>query len=103
VRVYSWRVTHDGCWGAAVGLCARKQVGMVRSDARRSRVSVIVKTWRVLVCSLLVLCVAAACGTPRSAFNFHTERRAADRLADADRYDDAIDAYTALSKKADTQ
>lgn len=76
---------------------------MVRSDARRSRVSVIVKTWRVLVCSLLVLCVAAACGTPRSAFNFHTERRAADRLADADRYDDAIDAYTALSKKADTQ
>lgn len=76
---------------------------MVRSDARRSRVSVIVKTWKAFVCGALVLWVAAACGTPRSAHTFHMERRAADRLADAERYDDAIEAYTTLSKTADTQ
>jgi|GEM_PF-5863180 len=76
---------------------------MVRSDARRSRVGVIVKIWRVLLCSLLVVSAAAACGTPYSAWSYHEGRRAADRLADDERYDDAIAAYTELSKKAETQ
>lgn len=57
----------------------------------------------MLVCSLLVLWVASGCGTPYSAWTFHEERRAADKLADEERYDEAIEAYTVLSEKADTQ
>lgn len=50
-----------------------------------------------------MLWVASGCGTPYSAWTFHEERRAADAFADAKKYDEAIAAYTRLSKKAETQ
>src|SRR5690625_4888377 len=102
-RGWDARARHGCCREVAVELRDLKQVGMGRGDAGRSRVVVIVKIWRVLLCSLLVVSAAAACGTPYSAWSYHEGRRAADRLGDDERYDDAIAAYTELSKKAETQ
>lgn len=61
------------------------------------------RPFRVVSSSLLVLALLVGCGTPYSAWSFQKERRDADKLVDQGQYQAALEAYTALSKKAEVQ